>query len=63
MTQEQKIIERLQKTGSVNNFWAVKNYILRLGARIADLRKKGWLFSTGYGKGNEKKNFYYHVVK
>lgn len=39
-TQKQKVEEQLATYGYVTNFWAVKNYILRLGAIICDIRSE-----------------------
>lgn len=63
MTQKQQVIGRLDSTKSVSNFWAIENYILRLGAIIHDLKAEGWEFRGEFGTGKEKKNFYYHVTK
>jgi hypothetical protein len=38
MTQRQKVQVQLNK-GGVNNFWAIQNNILRLGAVIFELRQ------------------------
>jgi hypothetical protein len=63
-TQRRKIIVKLLEDNEVDNFWAINNYILRLGAIICQLKKEGWDFRTGYGKkfGYAKqlnKNYYY----
>ena len=67
MTQKEKVKNRIRKVGYVDNFWAIENYILRLGAIICDLRKNGMSFSGAFGKelGKERrvwKNFYYTRV-
>ena len=59
MKQKQKVINELLMRGSVDNFWAIKNYMLRLGAIIYELKKEGWVFDTTWGTGSEKKNYYY----
>lgn len=47
MKQTQVIGNILKKRGSVTNFYAIHNRIsLRLGARIFDLRAKGWKIKT-----------------
>lgn len=61
-SQTQKVVDHLLATGSVNNFWAMENYILRLAAVIHDLRKDGWEFGGHYGEGHNEKNWYYDVV-
>lgn len=63
MTQEERVIEKLNIDGRVSNFWAMENFILRLASIISGLKKKGWEFDTDWGEGNEKKNFYYTVIK
>jgi hypothetical protein len=68
LTQEERVIEKLKMDGEVDNFWAIGNYILRLGAIIFELRKKGWRIKGRFGKdrGFEKKfwkNYYYIVIK
>lgn len=57
----------LERHGEVHNFWAFQHYILRLGAIIYDLKKKGWVFDRKYGKerGYDRhlwKNYYYILV-
>ena len=46
MTQEQWIIEQLKNNGYITRNQCLRNYISRLGARIADLKSKGWVFNT-----------------
>lgn len=67
-TQEERVIEQLNERGQVDNFWAFHNYILRLGAIIHGLKKKGWEFEGKFGKElglgrDEWKNYYYVVIK
>lgn len=61
-TQKQKVIDRLNSVGYVDNFWCIKNYMLRLGAIILDLKKDGYTFRTCWGTGAEKKNYHYYLV-
>lgn len=63
MTQREKVIEKLITDGEVNNFWAIQNYILRLGAIICELTKDGWEFARNYGEGANSKNYFYEVTK
>lgn len=60
-TQKQRILAILQTKGSVSNFWAFHNYILRLGAIIKTLRDEGYDISGAYEvkKGKKTKNFVY----
>jgi hypothetical protein len=55
-----RIIEILERDGQIDNFYAIHNRIsLRLGARIWDLRQRGWVFRT---EEQNDKNTVYHVV-
>lgn len=67
LTQEQKVIDHIRLYGEVDNFWAIQNYILRLGAIIHSLKRKGYEFTGRFGKdrGYEKKYWknYYYIVK
>jgi len=62
-TQLERVVNRIDEVGYVDNFWAFNNYILRLGAIIFDLKAKGFRFNTGFGKGDNKKNYYYYPIK
>lgn len=67
-SQKQVVIEHILELGGVSNFWAIENYILRLGAIILDLTKEGWEFDRKYGKelGKDRKfwkNYYYKCTK
>ena len=62
--QENKIIARLQEKGEVDNLWAIRNYILRLGAVIHRLsEQRGLSFTTRWGTNENKKNYYYKINK
>jgi hypothetical protein len=63
MTQEQKVKDRLLEVGYVDNFWAINNYILRLGAIMCQLKKQGWDFVGEFGIGADKKNYFYKLIK
>jgi len=62
-TQQERIVNRIDEVGYVDNFWAFHNYILRLGAIIFKLKKKGFKFNASFGKGKFKKNYYYRPVE
>lgn len=68
-TQEQIVKETLAHNGYVTNFWAIQNYILRLGAIIHELRKQGIDITSAYGshiRGSDpkdKKNCYYMLTR
>jgi hypothetical protein len=66
MTQTEKVIARLMKYGQVNNFWAINNNILRLGAIMCTLRKEGWHFTGAFGRNMKKpiamRNNYYYII-
>lgn len=62
ITQKQKVLNRLKETGSVDNFWAIQNYILRLGAIIHALTKEGYRFQDrSFGTGKDRKNYSYSL--
>jgi hypothetical protein len=61
-TQRDKVVAQLEENGQVDNFWAIHNYILRLGAIIHDLKNDGWEFDGDYGVGKNKKNYIYKLV-
>ena len=64
MNQREKVETRIKEVGYVDNFWAIDNYILRLGAIIYKLRMDGVILNGAFGKelGKERrlwKNYYY----
>lgn len=63
ISQKERVKRKLITTGSVNNFWAIKNYILRLGAVIFDLRREGLKIKGKFGTGKNRKNYYYYIEK
>lgn len=68
MSQKIKVKNRILEVGYVDNFWAIKNYILRLGAIVHELRKDGLVLDGAFGKelGKERahwKNYYYTYKK
>lgn len=68
ISQKQKVIDHVLEKGGASNFWAIDNYILRLGAIIHELQQEGWEFEGKYGKelGKERKywkNYYYFLKK
>lgn len=61
MTQLQRIEAHLEEHGAISNFYAIHHKIsLRLGARIWDLKRRGWNFRT---EELPNKNTVYHVTK
>jgi len=67
-SQKKIVINRLLLCDEVDNFWAIHNYILRLGHIMWLLKKEGWEFNTGFGKkfgysSKQNKNYYYKVKK
>lgn len=62
--QKQVVLKRLQRYGRIANYWAVHNYILRLGAIIHTLRKEGYTITGEYSKiKGQKKNYIYKLAK
>lgn len=60
-TQLERIIEILERDGQIDNFYAIHSRIsLRLGARIWDLRQRGWQFQTDE---RPDKNTVYRVIR
>lgn len=60
MTSKQKIVNRINEVGYVDNFWCIDNRITtRLGAVIFTLKKAGWDFKTEM----HEKNCWYVCVK
>lgn len=57
-SQKEIIKEQLRANGYVSRNWALDNFISRLGAIIADLKKEGFVFKANYDKGN----YEYHLV-
>lgn len=67
MKQKERVLERLKQEGYVDNFWAIQNRMLRLGAIIHELKRDGYEFKGAFGKDlgkdrNFHKNYYYHLV-
>ena len=57
------IKEKLLKDGNISNIWAFRHYILRLGARIHDLRQDGWNIEGSYTiKNNKKTKIYEYYI-
>lgn len=54
ITQEQRVLEQLNK-GGITNVWAVNHYILRLSARIKELRDRGYNIDGHFIKRNNRK--------
>lgn len=62
-TQIEIIKEKLLKDGEITNVWAVRNFILRLGARIKDLRDDGMIIHGEFiKKGNRKTRTYQYFI-
>lgn len=59
-TQTDIVLAKL-KEGGCSNFWALRNYIGRLAARIYDLRKKGYKIEGHSIEGS--KNYLYILIK
>jgi Helix-turn-helix domain len=60
MSQLTKIEEILKRDGRIDNFSAIHSRLtLRLGARVWDLKRRGWQFRT---EQCDDKNTIYHVI-
>jgi hypothetical protein len=60
MSQLTKIEAILLRDGKIDNFYCIHNRLtLRLGARIADLKERGYVFRT---ERLPDKNCIYHLV-
>lgn len=65
ITQCEIVLTQMRKNNFISNFWAQKNYILRLASRINDLRRQGHDIIGLTGKQLRKpkkyhKNYYYY---
>ena len=60
MSQKQTVLEHLWENGSITSMEAITNYgITRLAARIAELRRDGWVITATQKQG---KNRFGHTV-
>lgn len=60
-TQLEVVIKKLERDGYVDNLWAIRNYILRLGAIIHVLRKEyGLNIRTDYKNVRGHRNCHYY---
>lgn len=60
-TQLEKIEDHLEEHGAISNFFAINSKLsLRLGARIFDLKEKGWDF---HKEELRNKNTVYYVTR
>ena len=62
MTQTDRVLRHLKDYGSITQWEAIRDYgIMRLGARIWDLKKQGHVISTeretGVNRYNEKTHY------
>lgn len=48
LTQKEWVAGQLAATGTITRNECLRNYISRLGAIIADLKKEGWEFEAHY---------------
>ena len=55
MTQSERILRHLRDVGEIDPMTAIMDYgIMRLGARIFDLKKKGYLIKTEFKTGKNR---------
>jgi len=62
-TQLEFIKQRLNENGKISRNECLQNYISRLGARIADLRKEGWNIEGEFEKTDYGKDYVYRKVE
>jgi len=62
-TQLQTIRDMLISTGSVSRNWCLRNYILRLGARINDLKKEGLDIDGRFVETEHGRDYVYYLRK
>ena len=62
-TQQQWVIERLEKAGEVTRNEALRRYITRLSAIIFDLKDAGWEIEGFHHKTRSGKDYKYRLVK
>lgn len=64
-SQKEIVLNQLYKKGHVSNFWAIENYILRLGDIIFRLKNEGYDIEGDFAKNiknfrsKEEKNWVY----
>jgi len=62
-TQLDWITKQLIKNGYVTRNQCLKRYISRLGARISDMKKDGYLISAGYMKIKNGRDYCYTLLR
>lgn len=62
-TQEQWIVDQLQKKGYITRNECLRKYISRLGARIWDLRDSGMEIVGEWVKTKNGKDYRYTLIK
>lgn len=55
ISQKEKVTVELQFNKQVNNLWAIRNHIWRLGAIICELKKDGYSFQGEYLRNKKGK--------
>ena len=63
MTQKEKVIEQLNKTGKVSRNWCLQNFISRLSAIALQLKKEGWNLKGQNIKTQWGNDYEYTVLK
>ena len=62
-TQLNWIISRLEENGRISRNECLQNYISRLGARIADLKKAGWRLEGRFEETEHGRDYVYRKVE
>jgi len=68
LSQKEVILKRCAQVGYIDNFWCIAHNILRLGARIHDLRDDGYRVVSRSGRhiGKSRRNWlnqYYYIFE
>ena len=61
-TQLEWVKKQIEEQGFITRNQCLRNYISRLGAIIADLKKEGYLFEAYYQKTEHGKDYIYTFV-
>jgi len=63
MTQRQRVLEIIQREGSITRASAAQHYIFELSSRIGELEKEGWRFKRTPLKGKRYDGSRWRVIR